>query len=118
MTLRQRLARRLRFLADRIDDAGAPHAIGWSFTHERNVGIRFRNDGRGCPLWYLGEADYERAHTEADTEHYQVDWATMTARRVGGEQPWGIHGCRIDGHQGCTPYECRWAPAEPSEEPR
>lgn len=85
MNMRQRLARRLRFLADRIDHAGAPKTIGWRFTFEDHEGIRFRDDGRGCPLWYLGDADYERAHTEADTGHYQADWAAMTARRVGGE---------------------------------
>ncbi len=84
MTLRQRLARRLRFLADRIDPAGAPRGTHWSFTFEQSEGVRFREDGRGCPIWYLGSGDYQRAHTEADSEHYQVDWATATARRVGG----------------------------------
>ncbi|MER7331696.1 MULTISPECIES: hypothetical protein [unclassified Micromonospora] len=85
MTLRQRLARRLRFLADNIDHAGAPKAMGWSFTFEDREGIRFREDGRGCRLWYYGDADYEKAHTEADTEHFQVNWAKATARRVGGQ---------------------------------
>ena len=66
MTLRQRLARRLRFLADRIDYAGAPKRIGWTFTFERGEGIVFRQDERGCPVWYLGDSDYERAHGEAD----------------------------------------------------
>lgn len=84
MTLRQRLAQQLRFLADRIDYAGAPKAIGWSFTHEEGEGIRFREDGRGCQLWHLGDAEYDKAHTEADTEHVRVDWATMRASRVGG----------------------------------
>jgi hypothetical protein len=27
--------------------------------------MMFRDDGRGCRLWYLGDQDYERAHTEA-----------------------------------------------------
>ncbi|MEU8334828.1 hypothetical protein [Micromonospora tulbaghiae] len=82
--IRQHLARRLRFFADRIDREHAPHGTHWSFTFEDGDGIRFREDGRGCPIWYLGTADYQRAHTEADTEHVQVDWATATARRVGG----------------------------------
>ena len=29
-------------------------------------GIVFRDDGRGCPLAYLGDAAYSRAHDEAD----------------------------------------------------
>lgn len=63
----KRLARRMRRLADRIDPDGAPRAIGWSFTFERGEGIRFRDDRRGCRLWYLGELDdREKAHTEAD----------------------------------------------------
>lgn len=84
MTLRQRLAQQLRFLADRIDYAGAPKALHWSFTIEDQGGVRFREDGRGCRLWYLGDAEYDKAHTEADTEHVRVDWATMRVSRVGG----------------------------------
>ena len=56
------LAEWLRRIADRIDYAGAPKAIGWSFTLEQGEGIRFTHDLRGCPLWYLGDVDYERAH--------------------------------------------------------
>lgn len=85
--MRKWIAQRLRFLADRIDRDGAPKAIGWSFTHEKGVGIRFRDDRRGCPLWYLGEADYDRAHDEADTEHVRVDWSAMTVSRAGGRAP-------------------------------
>jgi hypothetical protein len=55
----------LRRLADRIDHAGAPKAISWSFTYEEGQGIVFRQDRLGCPLWYLGDEDYERAHSEA-----------------------------------------------------
>jgi hypothetical protein len=61
----KRLARWLRDLADRIDYEGAPKGMSYSFTFEPGEGIRFRADGRGCPLWYLGEADYLRAHREA-----------------------------------------------------
>jgi hypothetical protein len=56
----------LRRIADHIDRPGAPKCIGHSFTFERGEGIRFRDDGQGCPLWYLGDDQYERAHTEAD----------------------------------------------------
>ncbi len=83
-TQRQRLARRLRFLADHIDHHGAPKRTHWTFTFEDREGIRLREDGRGCPLWYLGDDDYQRAHTEADSEHFQVDWAKAIAQRVGG----------------------------------
>ena len=62
----RRLAHWLRRVADRVDHAGAPKGIGWSFTFEQHRGIVFRDDGKGCPLWYLGDADYDRAHAEAD----------------------------------------------------
>jgi hypothetical protein len=62
----QRIAELLRRIADRIDYAGAPKSIGWSFTIEDGKGIVFHQDRhQGCPLWYLGDADYERAHTES-----------------------------------------------------
>lgn len=64
---RVRAGRWLRTLADRIDPRGAPRLIGWSFTIEEGHGIRFRRDGRGCRLAYPGNAEYERAHTEADS---------------------------------------------------
>lgn len=84
--MKVRLAYWMRRWADRLDHAGAPKAIGWSFTIEAHNGgkPRFRDDGKGCQLWYLGDADYERAHTEADTEHVRVDWAGMTSSYVGG----------------------------------
>jgi hypothetical protein len=67
-SVRQRLARRLRFLADRIDyDGSFRHMSAVSgFTFEEGVGIVFRDDGRGCPLWYRNP-DYDRAHDEAGT---------------------------------------------------
>lgn len=61
----RRFARWLRRLADAIDCEGSPGRVHWSFTVEPGKGIRFRQDGRGCPLWYLGDADYLRAHREA-----------------------------------------------------
>lgn len=66
------VARWLRRVADRLDHAGSPKAIGWSFTFEHRRGIVFRDDGRGCRLWYLGDAEHERAHAEADTEHVML----------------------------------------------
>lgn len=66
MRIKKLFARFLRNWADRIDRNGAPKATTWSFTFEHMEGMRLRQDRRGCPLWYLGEKDYERAHTEAD----------------------------------------------------
>jgi hypothetical protein len=56
----------LRRLADRIDDEHAPRHPGLSFTFEGADGLKVRRDGRGCTLWFLGKADYELAHSEAD----------------------------------------------------
>lgn len=57
--MRHWLGERLRYLADRIDDDGAPRYMGYSFTFERGIGIAFRQDGavnredqKGCPLMY------------------------------------------------------------------
>jgi hypothetical protein len=67
--LRAWLGERLRHAADRIDYDGAPKIIRpYSFTFEEGEGIRFREDGKGCHLAYLGgEANYRRAHDESDT---------------------------------------------------
>lgn len=64
----------LRRLADRVDDAGAPKRLDYSFTFEHRQGIVFRSDDRGCPLWFVGDRNYRRAHAEADTDHAVVDW--------------------------------------------
>jgi hypothetical protein len=78
----RRLARFLRGLADRIDWEGAPKGVHWSFTIEPGRGIMFREDGRGCPLWYLGEADYLRAHHEAGPAPLRPgEWGYRTSRR-------------------------------------
>jgi hypothetical protein len=55
----------LRKYADRIDRPGAPKAMHVSFTFEERAGIVFRDDGKGCRLWYYGDDDYERAHAES-----------------------------------------------------
>ena len=73
----KRLARWLRTLADRVDHEGAPKIMSYSFTFEDREGIRFRDDGRGCPLAYLGSDDYEQAHAEADEPGVRVDWAAL-----------------------------------------
>lgn len=70
---RARLGWRLRCWADRIDDAHAPRLMGWSFTFEDGEGIRFREDRRGCRLAYLGYAEYDRAHSESDSERARVE---------------------------------------------
>jgi hypothetical protein len=64
--VRARIGWLLRLLADRIDRDGAPRYMSYSFTFERGQGIRFREGGRGCPLWYSGRADYARAYDEAE----------------------------------------------------
>lgn len=90
-TWRQRLAWWLQKWADRISPETAPRAVGWSFTIEEGRGIVFREgDRQGCPLWYFGEYDYQRAHDEADTEHTVVMWRNIVegrepkTRRAGG----------------------------------
>lgn len=59
--------RALRNTGDLIDRPHAPRGTGLSFTFERGEGIRLRRDGRGCPLWYLSDDDYDRAFSEADS---------------------------------------------------
>lgn len=67
------LARWMRRTADRLDHAGAPKLTHWSFTFEEHQGIAFREDGRGCPLAYLGDEAYERAHVEADSSSESLE---------------------------------------------
>ena len=81
--LRARIARRLRCWADRIDNPGAPKAMSVRFTFEDRVGIVFRDDGRGCPLWYYGDEDYERAHDEAGPVLGANSTAWLPQRRPG-----------------------------------
>lgn len=67
-----RLAAWLRKWADRIDDDGAIKSVPTSFTLETGEGMRIREDGKGCPLWFI-QSDYERAHTEADSNQPDPD---------------------------------------------
>jgi hypothetical protein len=59
------IARKMRHWADRMDPDRAPRAMGYTFTIEPGQGIVFHENGPGCPLWHLGRAEYERAHTES-----------------------------------------------------
>lgn len=61
-----RLAAWLRKWADRIDDSGAIKRAHVSFTFETEKGQVVREDGRGCPLYFI-QSEYERAHEEADS---------------------------------------------------
>lgn len=82
--LRQAVAQWLRFRADEIDPDGAPRLMSTcTFTFEVNEGIRFREDGRGCRLWYMGRSDYDKAFTESDTRPPRVNWESMTLEDYG-----------------------------------
>jgi hypothetical protein len=65
--LRSGIGAFLRKWADRIDHHGAPKLTHWTFTFEKYRGLVFREDGRGCRVAYLGNEEYEKAHTEADS---------------------------------------------------
>lgn len=81
----------LRQIADRLDPEGAPRGMSYSFTFEDGEGIRFRDDGKGCPLWHLGQDDYQRAHTEADSGAAGEDTCHVF---------WGSSGCGLPrGHE-------------------
>lgn len=98
------IGRRLRYAADRIDLPGAPRAMSVRFTFEEGVGIIFRQDNRGCLLWYIGDAEYERAHSEAGpVDASQTTWLPqradeppvihlMTRRRPGRTRGLSPHG--------------------------
>lgn len=75
---RRWFANRCRFFADRLHEETAFRGMGSTFTFELNEGIRWRDDGRGCPVWYWGEADYARAYVESDTKPRRINWSTMS----------------------------------------
>jgi len=70
----------LRKYADRIDWAGAPKLTHWTFTIENGRGVVFREDGKGCRIAYLGNDEYERAHSDADNG---IDLSALPWRREG-----------------------------------
>jgi hypothetical protein len=80
MISRRRAGVRLRRLADQIDHHGAPKVTNWTFTFELGRGLVFRQDGRGCPVAYLGDDEFEKAHAEAVYPAPRSwDWAWLTA---------------------------------------
>ncbi|WP_305780031.1 hypothetical protein [Nocardia nova] len=78
--MRARIGRWMRKWADRIDDHGAPKLTNYSFTFETGEGIRFRDDRRGCRIAYLGDDEYDKAHTEADSA--EADAVSDRRRRL------------------------------------
>lgn len=68
---RAKIGRMLRSAADVLDARGAPRAFPAHFNFVAGEGLVItQTDGvpvsppaPGCPLWYLGEDDYERAFT-------------------------------------------------------
>jgi hypothetical protein len=77
----KRFARWLRNLADRIDYEGAPRLTHWTWTFELREGVRFREDGRGCRVAYLGDGEYEKAHAQADNPPPRVNWKALAEGR-------------------------------------
>lgn len=89
--MKRRLAEWMRKWADRIDWPGAPKATHLTFTFEAGKGIVIHGlNGEpepiappGCRLWYLNDADYEKAHTEAiDPPSSRIDWSTGAVKRA------------------------------------
>lgn len=69
MAVRLRFANWLMLVAyrvvEKIDRRAVPKRTGFSFKFEQGVGVVF-NDGfgageDGCPIWYLNDADYDKA---------------------------------------------------------
>lgn len=72
------------------------------FTFEDGLGVVFRDDRRGCPVWYMAQ-DYDRAHDEAGdlqpgrhwTRNRTIEADLVLAGRIGvggdghgGAQAW------------------------------
>jgi hypothetical protein len=79
----RRLGGALRRWADRVDRDGAPKLTGWSFTFEQHLGAVFNQEGVGCPVWYRGDQDYQRAYDEHRIPEGQLDtveWVTVGVR--------------------------------------
>jgi hypothetical protein len=87
--VKRRLAAWFRKWADRLDNEGAPKRTSWSFTFEEGWGAVFNQAGRGCPLYYFGQDDYERAHAEqlAESKPDDIEWITVGTRTPDG----GVH---------------------------
>lgn len=69
------LAEQLRFLADRVHRPSAFKATSLRFHFETGAGCVVTDSGNvistedGCPLWYRGDADYEKAHEVSASLH-------------------------------------------------
>jgi hypothetical protein len=100
--LRAFIGHHLRTIADRIDYAGAPKGSHITFTFEERTGIVFRDDGRGCRVWHLSDADYEKAHTEAGPIASGNAEAWLPRRAPEGTPLTGLH------------REPEWNPAGPA----
>lgn len=88
MISRRQTGERLRRLADRIDHRGAPKVTNWTFTFELGRGLVFRRDGRGCPVAYLGDDEFEKAHAEAVYPAPRSwDWAWLTSEDAQAIRP-------------------------------
>jgi len=59
-----------------MDWEGAPKRTSWSFTFEENLGVVFSQEGKGCPVWYYGNADFQRAY-EARNDWGNADFITL-----------------------------------------
>lgn len=111
--MRARIGNWLRRTADHIHPAGAATLTGWSYTHEKRTPtdtyLLWREDGRGCPVWYMGDADLNRSFTEADS-----DWRTPTERTAA---MFAQHGADIRSHLPPPPDKpapalAVWTPAD------
>lgn len=83
--MKRRLARWLRRTADRIHPASGPQRLVASFTIEPCRGITFWGPELprpGCPLWFYGDEDYQRAHTEVVDRSAWIDTNTGQWRGV------------------------------------
>ena len=86
MTLRQRLARRLRFLADRIDPAGAPRGTQRAHTEADSGDSRPPSTRLLLPLSNGG--NWEGGYRDADgTERVHVPWQGWQSRPTQPSRP-------------------------------
>jgi hypothetical protein len=78
----------MRRYADRLDRANAPMATGLTFTFEPGRGVvvhgafSYNHDRPGCPLYYIGEDAYMKAHTEVVDRTAWIDPDTGQWRGV------------------------------------
>lgn len=82
--MKQYLANKMRRWADRLDHAGAPKATHLFFTYEKYKGIVFNDEQRGCRLWYLNDAEYEKAHAESLTLTSEDAFAQIIRKHAQG----------------------------------